>query len=71
MEEIEVMKNLYEPIPIALRDDNDEVVGFNFVYYKNSELLTQLQYYPYIQLTVIAIFGLIAYVIFNYSMRGT
>jgi signal transduction histidine kinase len=61
------MKNLYEPIPIALRDDNDEVVGFNFVYYKNSELLTQLQYYPYIQLTVIAIFGLIAYVIFNYS----
>jgi len=67
VKEIEVMREIYEPIPISLRDDDGQVVGFNFVYYKNSELLTQLQYYPYIQLSVIAIFGLIAYIVFNYS----
>ena len=66
-EEILVMKKIYEPIPIIFRDEQDQIVGFNLVYYKNSELLAQLQYYPYIQLTVIAIFGLIAYIAFNYS----
>ncbi|MDA0193556.1 MAG: HAMP domain-containing sensor histidine kinase [Bacteroidetes bacterium] len=66
-EEIRVMEKIYEPILITLRDDNDQVLGFNYVYYKNSDLLTQLQFYPYVQLSIIAIFGLIAYVVFNFS----
>jgi signal transduction histidine kinase len=37
------------------------------VYYKNSSLLRQLITYPYIQLSVIAIFGFISYLAFNYS----
>ena len=30
-------------------------------------LLVQLRYYPYVQLSIIAIFGLITYAVFNYS----
>ena len=61
------MEELYDPIFITFRDDQDQVIGYNYVYYKNSDLLTQLQFYPYVQLTVIAIFAIIAYLIFNYS----
>lgn len=38
-----------------------------YLYYENSFLLTQLTYYPFIQLSVIAIFGFIAYLGFSYS----
>ena len=66
--ELEEMRESYEPIEIQLRDDKtDEIYGIQYVYYKNSFLLTQLMYYPYIQLGVIAIFGFIAYMAFNYS----
>lgn len=62
------MKNSYEPIEIKLRDQQTrQVYGTQYVYYKNSFLLTQLTYYPYIQLSVIALFGIVAYIIFNYS----
>ena len=62
------MKRTYPPIPILLKDPNTgEVFGKQFVFYKNSFLLTQLIAYPYIQLSVIAIFGFISYLAFNYS----
>lgn len=66
--EIEVMKKLYDPIEIVLRDARTgEIFGKQFVYYKNSFLLTQLIAFPYIQLSVLAIFGFISYLAFNYS----
>jgi signal transduction histidine kinase len=67
--EIEKMKEVYDPIIIQLKDPtkNDEVFGTQKLYYKNSFLLSQLIAYPYIQLSVIAIFGFIAYLAFNYS----
>lgn len=66
--ELAEMKSLYPPIEIVLRDPNSgEVFGKQYVYYKNSTLLTQLIAYPYIQLSVIAIFGFISYLAFNYS----
>ena len=37
------------------------------IYYRNSELLTNLKYYPYIQLAVILLFGLLVYIVFNQS----
>lgn len=62
------MKATYPPIEIVLKDPTTgEVFGKQFVYYKNSFLLTQLVAYPYIQLSVIAIFGFISYLAFNYS----
>lgn len=66
--EIESMADTYEPIIITLKDPNtNEIFGTQKVYYRNSFLLTQLIAYPYIQLTVIAIFGFISYLAFNYS----
>lgn len=62
------MKKEYEPIRIA---PIDQATGkpylVQYLYYENSALLTQLTYYPYVQLSVIAIFGFIAYMAFNYS----
>ena len=64
--EIADMKTLYEPIKMTYRE-NGVVEDYGYVYYKNSFLLTQLIAYPYIQLSVIAIFAFIAYLAFNYS----
>jgi len=66
--ELNKMKNAYEPVEVPLRDpETGETFGINYVYYRNSFLLTQLTTYPYIQLSVIAIFAFIAYLAFNYS----
>ncbi len=65
--EVEEMKEVYAPIPITFRDESGQVYGYGNIYYRNSILLTRLRYYPYIQLTVIALFALIAYTIFSYS----
>ncbi len=66
--EIETMRETYDPIEVTLRDPiTGEVFGVQHIYYKNSFLLTQLIAYPYIQLSVIAIFGFISYLAFNYS----
>lgn len=37
------------------------------VFYRNSELLTNLRFYPYVQLVVILLFGALAYALFNQS----
>lgn len=66
--EMKLMSQTYDPITVTLRDpQTGEVFGTQFIYYKNSFLLKQLIAYPYIQLSVIAIFGFIAYLAFNYS----
>ncbi|MEJ0054889.1 MAG: hypothetical protein WDN75_04115 [Bacteroidota bacterium] len=68
LRQLKEMKRTYPPIEILLKDPNtDEVFGKQYVYYKNSFLLTQLIAYPYIQLSVIAIFAFISYLAFNYS----
>ncbi len=61
------MKLEYEPIEIPFRDEKGEVYDYQYIYYKNSLLLNRLEYYPHVQLSIIAIFGLIAYIAFNYS----
>ncbi len=66
-EALEEMKMRYDPIQMTYRNENGEVEDFGYVYYKNSFLLTQLIYYPFIQLSVIAIFAFISYLAFNYS----
>lgn len=68
-EEILSMSEVYDPITIELRDPtmNNEVFAEQKLYYRNSPLLTQLIAFPYIQLSVLAIFGFISYMAFNYS----
>mgnify|MGYP002777640853 CR=1 FL=1 len=67
--EAALMQTYYEPIIIELRDptNNNEPYAQQKVFYKNSSLLTQLTAFPYVQLSVIAIFAFISYLAFNYS----
>lgn len=53
------MQEEYEPIYLQEADIR--------IFYRNSELLTNLRYYPYIQLAVIMLFGALAYALFNQS----
>ncbi len=57
--ELEEMQEEYEPIYLEEADIR--------VFYRNSELLTNLRFYPYVQLAVILIFGALAYALFNQS----
>lgn len=57
--ELQEMQEEYEPITLQEADVR--------VYYRNSELLTNLRFYPYIQLAVILVFGALAYALFNQS----
>lgn len=62
--ELVEMKEQYPPVKIVIPGLTQ------FVYYRNSDLLTQLKYYPYVQLSVIAIFGIFAYLAFSSSRRA-
>lgn len=57
--ELQLMKAEYEPIILTELDQ--------YIYYKNSDLLVSLFFYPYVQLSVIMVFGLFAYALFNQS----
>ncbi|QHL88304.1 histidine kinase [Nibribacter ruber] len=63
--EIAKMKLQHKPIVVE-----EPGVFKNYIFYKDSELLTQLRYYPYVQLTVIACLSLIAYYAFSYSRKA-
>ncbi len=63
--QLEKMKSEIEPIEIDL---GDGIV--QYVYYRNSTLLVQLTYYPYIQLGVILLFILVAYLAFSASRQA-
>ena len=66
--QISMMGETYDPIRVTLRDpQTGETFGTQYIYYKNSFLLTQLIAYPFIQLSVIAIFAFISYLAFSYS----
>ncbi|MBA4144369.1 MAG: histidine kinase [Azospira oryzae] len=65
--ELAEMKRTYVPIQILLKDETGTVFDLQYVFYKNSFLLTQLIAYPYIQLSVIAIFAFISYLAFSFS----
>lgn len=53
------MQEVYEPIYLQEADIR--------VFYRNSELLANLKYYPYVQLAVILVFGILAFALFNQS----
>jgi len=59
------MKHSKEPIVINFSEGKK-----NYVYYQESVLLTKLFYYPYIQISVIAVFMVISYLAFSNSRRA-
>lgn len=62
--QLEDMKNENPPITISTP------YFTQYVYYKNSILLTQLKYYPLIQLSIILVFLIISYLAFSASRRA-
>ncbi len=68
---LEKMKSENDPFKIIIHNGpQGEISDIQYVYYRNSYLLRQLSTYPYIQLSVIAIFGFIAYLAFSYSRKS-
>lgn len=63
--EIARMKSQHAPIIVPWAEGSE-----NYVFYKDSALLSQLRYYPYVQLLVIACFALMAYFAFSYSRKA-
>jgi len=62
---IAVMKSQHPPIVVELG------AGLrNYIYYQDSQLLTQLRTYPLVQLAVIGCLGIMAYFSFSYSRRA-
>ncbi|WP_299356404.1 HAMP domain-containing sensor histidine kinase [Mucilaginibacter sp.] len=62
--ELATMKHQHEPIKIILPR------GYWLIYYKDSPLLSQLKLFPYVQLSVISVFLLLAYTAFNSSRKS-
>lgn len=63
--QLHLMKSEHDPIVIELIDGSK-----NYVYYKDSTLLTQLHFYPLIQLGVIFLFILVSYLAFSTSRKA-
>lgn len=61
--QLALMKNKYAPIEIDVTNDLK-----NFIYYNDSDILRKLQYYPWIQMLIIALFIVVAYLAFSASM---
>jgi signal transduction histidine kinase len=54
-----------EPIKLNLAEGK-----INYIFYKDSKLLTQIKFYPYIQFGIIALFLIIAYSLFSNARRA-
>jgi Histidine kinase-, DNA gyrase B-, and HSP90-like ATPase len=52
--------------PIAIKINNSAT---NYIFYKDSDLLTQLKYYPFFQFFIIGLFLLISYYLFSTSRK--
>ncbi len=63
-EELKEMKRANDPIVIE-----DKFGNKSYVYYKESVLVTQLRYFPYVQLLIIALFFGVAYFAFSASRK--
>lgn len=63
--ELEAMKLENTPLVIEYLEGRK-----NYVYYRNSTLLTQLKVYPYYQIGIISLFLLVSYLAFNASRRS-
>ena len=64
MDELDLMRSENDPIPVT-------AFGIKqYIFFRNSDLLYQLRWYPYVQLSVIAVFAFGAYYLFSISRRS-
>lgn len=59
------MESENEPIDVTLAE-----IGRAKIFYKDSFILNQLKYYPYIQFAVIALFIIVGYILFSIARRA-
>ena len=59
------MEKAHQPIKVTLPEQ-----GTCYVFYEESQILTRLRYFPYIQFAIIAIFVIIAYLLFSSARRS-
>ncbi|MBU3926384.1 MAG: HAMP domain-containing histidine kinase [Bacteroidetes bacterium] len=64
-EKLDEMANENTPISVSFGDQ-----GTSYIYYQDSELLTIVRFFPLAQILIIAIFALIAYLLFSYARRS-
>ncbi len=64
-DQLEDMKAQHEPIVYEVFPGEKQ-----YIYYKDSSILTQLKIYPYLQLTIIAIFLIASYIAFSSSRKS-
>lgn len=62
---IKTLQEKHAPIVINLPNDHK-----NFIYYDDSTILKQLAHFPFIQMTIIGIFLIVAYLAFSSSRRA-
>ncbi|MBN2175175.1 MAG: HAMP domain-containing histidine kinase [Bacteroidales bacterium] len=65
MKTLEQMASDNDPIEIELADQ-----GKRYIFYKNSDLLTRLMFFPYFQLGVIGVFLFLSYVLFSSARKS-
>ncbi len=59
-----------------MADENNPIVvnfgqqGSSYIYYQDSELLTIMRFFPLAQILIIAVFALVAYLLFSYARRS-
>ena len=63
--ELEKMKDYSDPIPIMLSENNTQML-----YYRESNLLRNIRYYPFVQLFVIFVFIVVAYYAFHATQKA-
>ena len=63
--QLEIMRDENEPLQIEFMN-----TGKATVFYRTSDLVEQMRYYPMIQLVVFALFLVIAYLLFSYARRS-
>lgn len=64
-EKLEDMKEEHIPIEVDIGHEQH-----GYIYYSNSTLLTQLRYFPYVQLAVLVVLGFLAYLAFSSARRA-
>lgn len=64
--ELGLMKEQHAPIVIDLFESKQK----QYVYYRDSDILSQLRFYPFVQISIILIFGFLTYLAFSYSKRA-
>jgi len=63
--QLEIMQEEHFPIKVNYLDNNKA-----YIYYRGSDLLQKMRYFPVIQILIFAFFFVIAYLLFSYARRS-